>query len=515
MSIPKEPRQLMINLMYLVLTAMLALNVSAEIINAFFALNSGIKQSSEMVAKTHESIVKGIQASVNATPGKYEKYMTIAKSAKVISDDFANYMKDVNDKLVTAAGGLDDKHTDGRPKKYKDKDVTTRMFTLEGEGKGAEVEKKIKETREKLLALIPAEDKADIGKKMPLLVDEVPEDAKGKSWVDLKFKQMPVAAVMPTLSKIAADAVTSETAILNYCLDKSSGKEIVKFDGFRVAIAPKKAYLTRGDKFEAEVYMAAFSKTNNNVSISVNGSGLPVNQGVAVYTTGPQNELGEKTVNASATIKNPFTGNTETVTGKLVYEVGEKSVTVSAEKMNVFYIGVPNPVAVSAAGIPTSQLKVSMSGGDISRGSDGNYVVTVSRPGKATITVSGGGVTANKEFRVKPIPDPVAKINVGSDDQSKGAAVSAGLISAMSGVIAELKNFDFDARCNIQSYVLLRVPRRDDIQQANVSGAFNADAQRLVSQAKPGDTYQFQNVKAKCPGDIAGRVINSMSFVVR
>jgi gliding motility-associated protein GldM len=514
MSIPKEPRQLMINLMYLVLTAMLALNVSAEIINAFFALNSGIKQSSEMVAKSHDGIMKGIQKSVE-TDKKYGQYLEIANKAKAISDEFNKYMLERTDELVTAAGGVDEKHHDGRPKKYKDKDITTNLFTLEGKGRGAEIEKKINETRAKLVALIPQLDKADIEKKMPLMVDAVPEDAKGKTWVDLKFKQMPVAAVMPTLSKIAADAVTSETAILNYCLDKASGKEEVKFDGFKVAIAPKKAYLTRGDVFEAEVYMAAFSKTNNNVSISVNGSGLPVNQGVAMYKTGPQNELGEKTVNASATIKNPFTGNTETVTGKLVYEVGEKSVTVSAEKMNVFYIGVDNPVAVSAAGIPTSQLKVSMSGGDMKRGSDGNYVVTCSRPGKAVITVSGGGVTANKEFRVKPIPDPVAKINVGSDDQSKGAAVPAALIANMTGVIAELKNFDFDARCNIQSYVLLRVPRRDDIQQANVTGAFNSEAQRLVAQAKPGDSYQFQNVKARCPGDIAGRVINSMSFVVR
>jgi gliding motility-associated protein GldM len=515
MSIPKEPRQLMINLMYLVLTAMLALNVSAEIINAFFALNSGIKQSSEMVAKTHEGILKGIKTSVDAEP-KYQQYMGIANDAKKISEGFATYMKGVNDELVTAAGGLDEHHTDGRPKKYKDKDVTTNMFTLEGKGKGAEVEKMINETRVKLLGLIKdPKEKAELEKKMPLLVDAVPPDSKAKTWVDLKFKQMPVAAVMPALSKIAADAITSETAILNWCLDKSSGKEIVKFDGFRVAIAPKKAYLTRGDKFEAEVYMAAFSKTNNNVTISVNGSGLPVREGVAVYSTGPQNDLGEKTVSATATIKNPFTGNTETVKGELKYEVGEKSVTVSAEKMNVFYIGVSNPVAVSAAGIPTSQLKVSMSGGDISRGSDGNYVVTCSRPGKAIITVSGGGMTANKEFRVKPIPDPVAKINVGSDDQSKGGTITAAMAQNITGVIAELKNFDFDARCNIQSFVLLRVPRRDDIQQANVSGAFGPEAQRLLAQAKPGDSYQFQAVKARCPGDVAGRSIGSMSFVIR
>jgi gliding motility-associated protein GldM len=515
MSIPKEPRQLMINLMYLVLTAMLALNVSAEIINAFFALNSGIKQSSEMVAKTHDGILRGIKTSVDAEP-KYAPYMSIANDAKKISEGFATYMKGVNDELVTAAGGLDEHHTDGRPKKYKDKDVTTNMFTLEGKGKGAEVEKMINETRAKLIGLIKdPKERAEIEKKMPLLVDAVPSDSKAKTWVDLKFKQMPVAAVMPALSKIAADAITSETAILNWCLDKSSGKEIVKFDGFRVAISPKKAYLTRGDKFEAEVYMAAFSKTNNNVSISVNGSGLPVREGVAVYSTGPQNELGEKTVSASATIKNPFTGNTETVKGELKYEVGEKSVTVSAEKMNVFYIGVDNPVAVSAAGVSTNKLKVSMSGGDISRNSDGTYTVKVSRPGKATIDVSGEGLTARKEFRVLPIPDPAPIVNVGSADQRKGGAIPAAQAQAISGVIAELSGFAFDAKCSIQSYVLLRIPRRDDLQQANVSGPFNSEAGRLLAQAKPGDSYQFQTIRARCPGDVAARPIGSMSFIIR
>jgi gliding motility-associated protein GldM len=515
MSIPKEPRQLMINLMYLVLTAMLALNVSAEIINAFFALNSGIKQSSEMVAATHVGILKGIKTSVDAKP-QYAQYMDIANKAKSISDEFTKYMDGVTKELVEAAGGVDDKHHDGRPKKYKDKDVTTRLFTLEGQGRGAEVEKRITETRAKLLALIPSADKADMEKKLPLIVDQVPEDAKGKSWVDLKFKQMPVAAVMPGLSKISADAVTSETAILNYCLDRASGKTEITFDGFKVAIAPKKAYLTRGDKFEAEVYMAAFSKSNaSGVTINVNGSGLPVKEGVAVYTTGPQNELGEKTVSATATIKNPMTGATQTVKGELKYEVGEKSVTVSAEKMNVFYIGVDNPVAVSAAGISSLKLKVSMSGGDISRNSDGTYTVKVSRPGKATIDVSGEGLTARKEFRVLPIPDPAPIVNVGSADQRKGGAIPAAQAQAISGVIAELSGFAFDAKCSIQSFVLLRIPRRDDLQQANVSGPFNAEAGRLLAQAKPGDSYQFQTIKARCPGDVAARPIGSMSFIIR
>jgi hypothetical protein len=152
-----------------------------------------------------------------------------------------------------------------------------------------------------------------------------------------------------------------------------------------------------------------------------------------------------------------------------------------------------------------------MSGGDISRGSDGNYVVTVSRPGKATITVSGGGLTANKEFRVKPIPDPKPITTLGKD----GGTMTAAEAQNTTGLIAKLENFDFDAKCSIQSYVLLHVPKREDMRQANVSGPMNADGSRLLSSAKPGDLYQFQSIKARCPGDVAARPIGSMSFVIR
>ena len=514
MSIPKEPRQLMINLMYLVLTAMLALNVSAEIINAFFSLNKGIQDSNVIVSKSNGDMKSAIDKQAETNPAKYSTYKSQADKVIEISKEFESYITGVTTELVTAAGGLDPKHSDGRPVKYKDKDIPTHLFLTAGGGKGrgGEIEKKIGETRAKFLAAI--EDPADrekLSKMIALQVDAIPAGSEAKSWVDLKFAHMPVAAVMPALTKMTADAKTSETALLNYFMDKVSGKLEIKLDKFRVAIAPKKAYLIRGDKFEADVYLGAYSSNpGQGLSISVNGSGLSIKDGVGHYETTPGG-IGKQTIKATASIRNPATGETTTAQGEFEYEVGEKSATISAEKMNVFYIGVTNPIAVSAAGISSNSLKVSGSGCDVSKVDNNNYNVTASRPGEATITVTGeGGFSATKKFRVKMIPDP--KPVYGS---RSGGVIGSGEMAAFNGLIAKLENFDFDAKCSIQSYVMVHIARREDPRQANVNGAVSGDATRLASAAKPGDQYSFMSIKGRCPGDAAGRDLGSMSFFVK
>ena len=514
MSIPKEPRQLMINLMYLVLTAMLALNVSAEIINAFFALNKGIKTSNEIVEKSNNSIKAAIdkQADAYKNPAN-ESYKSLAAQTQKISKDFESYVNGVTDKLVEAAGGVNKEFSDGRPVRIKDKDVTTRMFL--NEKKGEELQQKIADQRKAFLDLIKdPKDRADLEKQIALQVDSIPKDSKAKTWSELKFKQMPVAAVMPMLTKLIADNKTSETALMNYFFNKIGG-DIIKFENFKVAIAPKKSYLIRGDKFEADIYLAAYSSNpGTNVSITANGSGLPLNQGVAHYETTPDG-IGKKMVNATASVRNPLTGQTTTVQGTFEYEVGEKSGTISAEKMNVLYIGVENPVAVSAAGTSSNTLKLSCSGCEsVSKQNDNNYIVKVNKEGKATMTLSGdNGFTVNKEFRVKRIPNPVPVLSVDFDRKSN--FLGSGQMAANSGVIAKLENFDFEAKCSVQSYVLVRVQRREDPQQCNVSGPTNAEAERLCRQAKAGDFYQFLNIKARCPGDVIARDVGSISYYIK
>ena len=121
------------------------------------------------------------------------------------------------------------------------------------------------------------------------------------------------------------------------------------------------------------------------------------------------------------------------------------------------------------------------------------------------------GFSLTKKFRGKRIPDPIAKLTTGQ----RSGAVPQAQMQANSGLVAILENFDFDARCSIQSYVLFRIPRREDPIQANVSGPSNSEAERLCRMAKPGDSYQYMEIKARCPGDAAARSLGSMSFVVR
>jgi len=509
MSIPKEPRQLMINLMYLVLTAMLALNVSAEIINAFFALNKGMKTSSAIVDVSNTRIKGAIDKTVEAykTAPNLE-YQADAAKAQQISKNFEAYIADLTAQMTKEAGGPSKEFSDGRPERFKDKDIPTRMFITDK--KGDELQAKIAETRAAFLALVKdPSKKAEMEQNIALKVDSIAQDSKAKTWSEYKFKQMPVAAVMPTLTKFAADAKTSETALLNYFFNLVGGTDI-KFDNFKVAIAPKKSYLIRGDKFEADVYLAAYSSNPGGISISVNGSGLPLNAGVAHYETTPGG-VGKQQVNATANITNPLTHETKTVSSTFEYEVGEKSATVSADKMNVLYIGVDNPISVSAAGVSSNDIHVSGTGCNIRKEGNG-YVATASSQGKAIITVSApGGMSVEKEFRVKLIPNPVPTLS-----GKKGGGLGSGEMRGQGGVIAILENFDFNARCLIESFQLVKQHKGADVEISQNSGAsFNDKASRMVTSASPGDTYSFFGIRAKCPGDVASRDLGSMSFFIK
>lgn len=514
MSIPKEPRQLMINLMYLVLTALLALNVSAEVMNAFFTINKGITNSNSIVENTNQTIFKNIQRQVDAYNNEQNQaYLAQAEEAKKVTDDLVNYIEDMKKQLFEKAGGPSDKDPD-KPKREKDKDVTTRFLVgLENEkGAGYDLMDRINATRAKLLELTGNDP--GIESSIPLKVDEeAAEKAKKKDWVYYNFQQMPVAAVFPIMTKMQNDAKASATTVLNYLLGKVAGEEI-KFDAFEPVISATKGYVIRGEKYEADVFLSAYSTSNSdNTRIYVNGSALPVENGKASYSTSAT-AIGTKKYKVRIEVVNPLTGEVKPYEKEFEYEVGERSVTVSADKMNVFYIGVDNPISVSAAGISSNELRVSVSGGggSITKVGSANYVVRVDTPtDDCRINVSGGGLSDSKLFRVKRIPDPVARLG-NKEDGSMGN----GEFKAQPGLIAWLDNFDFDAKCDIQGFKLVRVPKRQDpIEVLNSGGRYSSDSQRIVEQAKPGDTYYFFDVKARCPGDKAGRKINSLVFNIK
>ncbi len=541
MSIPKEPRALMINLMYLVLTAMLALNVSAEVMNAFFALDDGntttMKVVNGQLDQTEASLSKLL---ADESKADFRPIEPAIAEVRQLSKDFNSYVDGIRNELIDVsgdgngtvdAGDFKEDH-DGELKYIrgkKNKDVTTRLL-VEGDT-GNELKQRILDTRAALVAAYTKlvtenaetfglneaqieQSVQSVANEMPFNVDDTEwQNSESKSWSEYKFRQMPVAAVLPLLSQMQADLKSSEANMVNSMATLAGGKTIT-FDQFFPVVNADKSYVVGGESITAKVSVGTYSSSlqPENVNITANGKALKINPDGTANLTIPASGSGQKTVPLTVAVKNPLTGKTATGESKFTYEVGSRSVAVSADKMNVFYLGVDNPVTVSASGVSSNQVRVTTTGPASIKGSGSKYVVQGTKPGEAKVVVTAGGKQLGSfDFRVKRIPDPVARLG-NNDSETMGN----GEFKAQKGVVAHLDNFDFEARCKIQGFNLVRVPKRQDpITVSNPGGGFNADAQRQIRAATPGDTYYFQNVKARCPGDNAGRTVNSLVFQIR
>jgi len=322
-----------------------------------------------------------------------------------LSKETTSYIQTLFDQLVDAGGDMDgvpysegDYKLDAGKKKYKgikNKDVTTRL--LLDEGNGELLKGKLEEARSKFIEFFDAEDKEAQSKNITINIDdETWKKYEKPDWSHYNFKMMPIGAVEPMFTKWINDVKNSESAVLNYYMSKVAGGTIV-LDKFTVVSAPKKTYVIKGEKFETDVFLSASAsgESNTGISIKVNGGKQSMKDGVAKWST-TANKTGVQKYNATISVTDPVTGETKSYKKDFEYEVGLRSVAVSLDKMNVFYIGVDNPVTVSAAGVSTKDLKVNASGVKLTPNGKSKYIVKPSKPGKASITVSGGGLEPTK-----------------------------------------------------------------------------------------------------------------------
>lgn len=510
MAIPKEPRQLMINIMYLVLTALLALNVSAEIFNAFEVVEKGLKKSNAVLDDNNSNLPPEI-AKLARKDDNLATYAERTGPVRELSADFSTYVDGIVDHMIQETGGYLE---DGKVKGYQNKDITTRY--LVNEGKGDELEQRLRNLEEEFLEYVDPADRERMANELSIEIDESWRESDKRSWAEFNFSHMPLLATMPIFEKIKNDVKSAESSVLNYLMNKVGGEDIV-FDNYQVVMQAKKGYVIKGEPFEADFFLStsASGTSNTRIDIAVNGSAVPVSNGVATYRETP-NSTGIKQVDASITVTNPVTGEKNTYSNVFTYEVGERSASVSADKMNVLYVGVDNPLSITAAGISSNDLNVSANGAgiQIARTGTGKYNATVSQQGEATITLSGGGLEPTSyKFRTKVIPDPIPTLS-----GRHGGAMGNGEFKAQRALIAELENFDFDARCQVISFNLFRVPRPgtgDAVATTNNGGTYSAETQNLVSRASPQDRYFFEDVRVMCPGWPVGKNIGTVSFKIQ
>ncbi|MFN0216709.1 MAG: M56 family metallopeptidase [Saprospiraceae bacterium] len=195
----------------------------------------------------------------------------------------------------------------------------------------------------------------------------------------------------------------------------------------------------------------------------------------------------------------------------------QENVAIEVVKMNVFYVGVDNPVRIAAAGTPANELQVSLIGEGSITGSGVDYIVRLKKPGLVTIRVIhkvGDEIkfVVDQKYRVKLIPDPLPKL----DGKYNSGTIGAEIMQQAKGIYSRANNFDFEADYTVVGFEVTYLPKEGEpISLNNVGGEWNNNVQEAIKKAKPGDTYFFDDIKVKCSGDVEPRNLGGLAFKIK
>jgi gliding motility-associated protein GldM len=492
MALPKEPRQKMINLMYLVLTALLALNVSAEVIEAFRTVDRSLQNSNNNIESANTTLFKSLsaklsdpQSAVNAA-----KWAPVANDAKKQSDDMYQYLETLKLDLKNASGLK--KGEDGK-EEYKLDDLNASSRLMDNEKKGKELDDRLKAYRAAMLN--NPEVKAAFANNFPIEIDET------KDATTPNFRMMPTVAAITLLSKYQNNVKNAENQVVTFAHNKIGEVKVI-YDKFAAIVGQSSNYVMPGEKVSITAGVGAFS-TQAQPQITIGGSGAAVDADGVAKREFTAEGGGAKSVPVSVTYTKPD-GTKETKSYTIQYTVGTPGgAAVMPTKMNVFYIGVDNPIKI---GSPTGMEKtqVTISSGSVS-GSGSERTVRVSAIGNVTVNVIADGKPNSFPFRVKRIPDPVFKVG---DGRPRMATVT---FKNQSFCRVDLENFDFDLRFSVVSAtVYFYGAGFNGVQQGTISGGSLDGVKALMAKCQPGSSVSFDNVKVQGPDGV--RSIDGRTF---
>ena len=517
MSLPKEPRQKMINMMYLVLTALLALNVSAEILNAFKTVDRSLMIASGVAEQKNEEIFKSFKAKLE-DPTSREKaaiWEPKAQQARKISDELYNYIEGLKLELKKESGL---KIVDGKEEfKEDDLDAGTRLlvqFAPEGKGKGKELFKKLKAYKEQLLSIDPEMKKEiEVGLPLDLTIPPTTSDAGKNDWAYAYFHMTPTIAAITIMSKFQNDVRNSESKAVEFC-HKQIGQVEIIYDQFQAFAGTNTQYLMPGEELVITAGIGAFSKAAQP-SISIDGANVPLNtEGTAEYKTRVGGSgAGIKRVRISYAKPD---GTTAVVEKEIKYTVGiPAGLTVSTDKTRVFYKGLENPLSVTGGG-GDEKVNVSIEGegASLRKVGPGQYIVSCTQLGSVTVVANDGKNIQRIAIPVKRVPDPI--VIVGG---SAGGAMPANVFRVQSGAIAELRDFVFEGVAyKVMSFMLICTGKGfDEPEFAEVNSASfkDASAQTLIKRCQAGTTVTIGEIKVLEPGGGSRKLDQNITFILQ
>ncbi len=515
---PVSPRQKMINLMYVVLMAMLALNVSTEVLNGFSIVEESLNRTTGNSAKENLAIYEDFDAQMKANPQKVKMWYDRAQRVRQMSDSLYNLAADLKLAIVREADGKN-----GDPQNIRNKEdleaANQVMLSISG-GRGQELFNAINSFRQRMLKMVTDEKQKQIIASN--LTTEIPKNAMsmGKNWQEYMFESMPAAAAVTLLSKLQSDVRYAEGEVLHTLVQNIDVKDI-RVNALEAFVIPNSQTIVRGDKFSAHIVMAAVDTTQvPDIYIG--------NQKMTL-----QDNLYERICGATGDFT--LAGYLETVNGNgerirrdfsQKYTVVDPSATVSADLMNMLYAGYNNPISVSVPGVPLTKVQASMTNGTLQPVGPGKYIARPAKIGEnATITVVSTNTGRPQQmgqytFRVRKLPDPTPYIAMkdehGNPTRYKGGGLAKSQLVAADAIGAAIDDGILDIGFRVQSFETVFFDNMGNaVPMASEGAAFSARQKDTFRKLARNRRFYISRVTVVGPDGLTRTLQNPMEIIVK
>jgi len=568
----ETPRQKMIGMMYLVLTALLALNISKEVLNGFVKVENSLISTLNTIASKGEETHATLYAKYLANEEKVKPFYNRAEIVKTDADSLVTFISQLKARCMSTSEGDYQEQELVAFSKYYGKDSNGRDTVLnllhikkkdeyteltgfmvgseantpkEGEWTALNLKNSIEKFRDDLLNIAVTDVKGNVRTIPDNIVQSINErfsfeneevDGEMILWEAANFYDVPLAAVMPLMSKMIIDVEDAEAEVLGWLLNGIEAKSL-KFSEVKPMVFPQSNYIIKGDTIRANILLAAFDPTRRSEIYIETEQWDGVDSSEVDYANLEKLELNDDGDGLFSMASNSMKMGQYSYRGVIRYQgpdgnmqskdfltptftIAEAALVVSPIKMNVFYRGLDNPVEISVPGVANDKLQVGISSGHkIRRQSDGSYNVTPSSSTsnkKAIISVKGempDGSIANlgdAEFRVKRIPDPVP---FWAGKRPSDRTISKTQILGFAPLAAKMDNFDFDVKVRVKSFTI-RVSKDGTFKDlSSGNNRITSDMKALLERVRRGNTIYFEDIIVSMP-DGTERILSPMKLKV-
>jgi gliding motility-associated protein GldM len=503
------PRQKMINLMYLVFIAMLALNMSKEVLSAFGLMNEQFESSNKEATSNNDMLYSSLATKASESGGEFAAAKVIADKVKSVSSGFTAYIETLKGDITKDI----EKNENGKlPYEAMDKGDKIDEGWFQGDGysaKGNEIVATIEKFKNDIKAAVGTD------KKYKGIINELENkfntadvtDGEGvkKKYLDYHYKGFPSIASLTKLSAMQNSAKVIETNVYNAALGKAAVETASMSKYTAIVVLDKSAYF-QGEKVTGKVVLGRYDPDTKPTSFQGPGK-IENGQAIINMTAGG---VGEQSINGQFTFLEDGKNIPLKFEGKYVVVPQPKEATISADKMNVVYRGVPNPISVSFAGISADKVKASAPGMRAG-GKPGAYILSPGSGSEVTVSVTGSlpdgkTVSSKKAFRIKGLPAPTGKIR--GETSAKGSKSNLEVCT----ISADMEDFDFPVNVNVTQFTI-KVPGQPTIVvQGN---KMDARAKSAIAKASRGDVVVIDNIKANFSGiDQMAKRVSACTFEV-